>query len=123
MLSSRVLHLVGRRALSTSACLQGHVTVAVPEYTLPSYHDSRCVPLPDIPYTKDLTPELNALKEKEKGTWVSLSAQEKVQLYRIKFNQTYADMNKKSNEWKTTLGGTLFFIGVAAFVIMWQRKF
>lgn len=123
MLSSRVLSLLGRRVLSTSACLQGHANVAVPEYTLPSYDDERTVPLPDISYVTELTPELKALKEKEKGAWISLSAQEKVQLYRIKFDQTYADMNKGSNEWKTVLGGVGFFIGVAALYIMWQKKY
>ncbi|XP_077144977.1 cytochrome c oxidase subunit 4 isoform 1, mitochondrial [Ranitomeya variabilis] len=123
MLSSRVLSLVGRRALSTSACLQGHASVTLPEYSLPKYHDHRAVPLPEVSFLENLTPELKALKDKEKGAWVSLSAQEKVQLYRIKFNQTYADMNKGSNEWKTVLGGTLIFVGLTALIILWQREY
>ncbi|XP_075182364.1 LOW QUALITY PROTEIN: cytochrome c oxidase subunit 4 isoform 1, mitochondrial [Anomaloglossus baeobatrachus] len=122
MLSSRVLRLVGRRALSTSACLQGHGSVAIPGYSSPKYHDHRAVPLPEVAFLDNLTPELKALKDKEKGQWMSLSAQEKVQLYRIKFNQTYANMNKKSNEWKTALGGTLIFIGLTALIIVWQRE-
>ncbi|XP_044126055.1 cytochrome c oxidase subunit 4 isoform 1, mitochondrial [Bufo gargarizans] len=123
MLSSRVLGLVGRRALSTSASLQGHATIAVPEYTLPKYHDYRSFPLPDIPYQENLTPDLKALKEKEKGAWASLSAQEKVQLYRIKFDLTYADMNRGSSEWKTVIGGTLICIGLTAIILTWQRKY
>ncbi|XP_075694409.1 cytochrome c oxidase subunit 4 isoform 1, mitochondrial [Rhinoderma darwinii] len=123
MLSSRVLRLLGRRALSTSAGLQGHAGVAIPEYTLPRYNDNRSIPLPEVSYLKDLTPELKALKEKEKGLWDSLSAQEKLQLYSIKFNQTYANMNKGSNQWKTVIGGTLIVIGFTAFIIMWQRKY
>ncbi|KAG9463195.1 hypothetical protein GDO78_022224 [Eleutherodactylus coqui] len=123
MLSSRVLRLAARRALSTSACLQGHGSVAIPEFTLPQYYDHRHIPLPDIPYMKVLTPELKALKEKEKGAWASLSAQDKVQLYRIMFNQTYADMKRGSSEWKTAIGGTLFFVGVTALVYMWQKKY
>ncbi|XP_069822421.1 cytochrome c oxidase subunit 4 isoform 1, mitochondrial [Dendropsophus ebraccatus] len=123
MLSSRVLSLVGRRALSTSVALRGHASVAVPEYTLPKYHDNRSVPLPEVSYVADLTSDLKALKEKEKGAWASLSAQEKLQLYHIKFNQTYADMNKGSNEWKTALGGIFIFIGFTAFIIVWQRKY
>ncbi|KAG8548979.1 hypothetical protein GDO81_023301, partial [Engystomops pustulosus] len=43
--------------------------------------------------------------------------------YRIKFNQTYADMNKGTNEWKTAIGGTLIFIGLTAFIILWQREY
>ncbi|XP_077309335.1 cytochrome c oxidase subunit 4 isoform 1, mitochondrial [Lithobates pipiens] len=123
MLSSQVLRFVGKRALSTSVCLQGHASVAVPAYTLPSYQDDRALPLPEIDYVADLSPEQNLLKEKEKGAWKSLSASEKVELYHIKFNDTYADMNKGSSEWKTVLGGTLFFVGFTAFIIMWQRKY
>ncbi|XP_072277589.1 cytochrome c oxidase subunit 4 isoform 1, mitochondrial [Pyxicephalus adspersus] len=123
MLSSQVLRLVGRRALSTSACLQGHSSVAIPSYTLPTYHDNRGTPLPDVPFVGQLTSEQVALKEKEKGSWKSLSDKEKLELYYIKFNNTFADMNKGSNEWKTVLGGTLIFIGLSAILIMWQRKF
>lgn len=123
MMSSRVLSLIGRRALSTSTCLQGHASIAIPEYTLPKYSDHRATPLPEICYLEDLSPELKSLKEKEKGAWASLSAKDKVALYHIKFNQTYADMNKGSSEWKTAIGGTLIFIGLTAFIILWQRKY
>ncbi|KAM9290531.1 cytochrome c oxidase subunit 4 isoform 1, mitochondrial [Gastrophryne carolinensis] len=123
MLSSTVLRLAARRALSTSSCLQGHGSVAIPSYTLPSYHDNRAVPLPEVSFVQEMSGEQLSLKEKEKGAWKSLSAQEKVALYHIKFNQTYADMNKGSNEWKTVLGGTLIFLGLSAFIILWQRHY
>ncbi|XP_040185342.1 cytochrome c oxidase subunit 4 isoform 1, mitochondrial [Rana temporaria] len=123
MLSSQVLRFVGKRSLSTSVCLQGHGSVATPAYTLPTYQDHRTIPLPEINYVAELTPEQNSLKEKEKGAWRSLSASEKVDLYRIKFNNTYADMNKGSSEWKSVVGGTLFCIGFAAFIFMWQREY
>ncbi|XP_063801755.1 cytochrome c oxidase subunit 4 isoform 1, mitochondrial isoform X2 [Pseudophryne corroboree] len=123
MLAPRVLNLLGRRALTTSACLQGHGSIAIPEYTLPKYNDHRAVPLPEVSYVDHLSPEQKSLKEKEKGAWASLSANEKVDLYYIKFHETYADMNKGSNEWKTVLGGTLLFIGFTAFIFMWQRKY
>ncbi|CAH2324107.1 cytochrome c oxidase subunit 4 isoform 1, mitochondrial [Pelobates cultripes] len=124
MLSSRLLSLVGRRALSTSACLQGHAgVVKVESYSLPIYVDRREMPLPDIAYTDSLTAEQKALKEKEKGTWASLSVNEKLELYRIKFNETYADMNKASSEWKTIFGGILLLMGVTGFIVIWQRKY
>ncbi|KAG8437454.1 hypothetical protein GDO86_008236 [Hymenochirus boettgeri] len=124
MLSSRVLSLVGRRTLSTTGCLQGHAGVAKPEtYSLPVYIDRRDAPLPDIAFVYNLTPEQKALKEKEKGTWASLNSKEKLDLYRIKFHETYAEMNKSSNEWKTILGGTLLFVGFTAFIVLWQRKY
>ncbi|OCT82421.1 hypothetical protein XELAEV_18024950mg [Xenopus laevis] len=124
MLSSRVLSLVGKRALSTSVCLQGHAGVATPDtYSLPIYVDRRDVPLPDIAFVDTLSVEQKALKDKEKGAWASLSSKEKLDLYRIKFHESYTEMNQGSSEWKTILGGTLFFIGFTAFVVLWQRKY
>ncbi|XP_068117477.1 cytochrome c oxidase subunit 4 isoform 1, mitochondrial [Hyperolius riggenbachi] len=124
MLSSQVLRLVGRRALSTSACLQGHASVSgTPAYTLPSYFDNRAFPLPEVPFQQDLTSEQQALKEKEKGQWKSLSASEKLDLYRIQFNLSYAEMNKGTVEWKTVIGGVLFFIGFTGLVVLWQKKY
>ncbi|XP_073461840.1 cytochrome c oxidase subunit 4 isoform 1, mitochondrial [Aquarana catesbeiana] len=123
MLSSQVLRFVGKRALSTSVCLQGHGSVASQHTPLPAYQDHRALPLPEVNYVADLTPEQNLLKEKERELGSLLSASEKVELYRIKFNDTYADMNKGSSEWKSVLGGTLFFVGFTALVYMWQRKY
>ncbi|XP_053556939.1 cytochrome c oxidase subunit 4 isoform 1, mitochondrial [Bombina bombina] len=124
MLSSRALSLIGKRALSTSVCLQGHAGVAKPEtYSLPVYVDHRAIPLPDIAFVEHLSADEKGLKEKEKGTWSSLTARDKLDLYRIKFHESYAEMNKGSSEWKTILGGTLFFIGFTAFVVLWQRKY
>ncbi|XP_053304278.1 cytochrome c oxidase subunit 4 isoform 1, mitochondrial [Spea bombifrons] len=124
MLSSRVLSLVGRRALSTSVCLQGHASVAKPEpYSLPVYIDRRDAPLPDIAFVEALDAEQKALKEKEKGTWSALNTKEKLDLYHIKFNETYAEMNKGSSEWKTIVGAGLIFVGLSALIVIWQKKY
>lgn len=42
-------------------------------------------------------------------------------MYRIKFNETYAEMNKGTNEWKTVLGGVLFFLGLTGVILIWQK--
>ncbi|XP_078527161.1 cytochrome c oxidase subunit 4 isoform 1, mitochondrial isoform X1 [Lissotriton helveticus] len=124
MLASRALSLVGKRALSTSVCLRGHAGVIKTEaYSLPMYEDSRATPLPDVAFVSQLTAEQTALKEKEKGSWTSLNNSEKLELYRIKFNATYAQMNQGSSEWKTICGGALFFVGLTALIVMWQRKY
>lgn len=44
-------------------------------------------------------------------------------VYRMKFNETYAEMNKGTNEWKTVLGGVLFFLGFTGLILIWQKHF
>lgn len=63
------------------------------------------------------------MKEKEKASWSSLSMDEKVELYRIKFKESFAEMNRGSNEWKTVVGTALFFIGFTALVVMWEKLY
>uniref|UniRef100_A0A667Y6G3 Cytochrome c oxidase subunit 4 n=1 Tax=Myripristis murdjan TaxID=586833 RepID=A0A667Y6G3_9TELE len=107
MLATRALNLVGKRAISTSVCVRGgHGVAKVEDYTLP-----------------DLSAEQKSLKEKEKGSWATLSNEEKIALYRISFKQSFAEMNKGSSEWKSVFGGMLFFIGFTGLVVLWQRKF
>ncbi|XP_006881481.1 PREDICTED: cytochrome c oxidase subunit 4 isoform 2, mitochondrial-like [Elephantulus edwardii] len=88
-----------------------------------SYHAQRSYPMPDEPFCTKLTAEQQALKEKEKGSWTQLTHAEKVALYRLQFNETFAEMNRRSNEWKTVIGSVVFFIGLTALLIWWQRVY
>ncbi|XP_005260636.1 cytochrome c oxidase subunit 4 isoform 2, mitochondrial isoform X1 [Homo sapiens] len=83
----------------------------------------RYYPMPEEPFCTELNAEEQALKEKEKGSWTQLTHAEKVALYRLQFNETFAEMNRRSNEWKTVMGCVFFFIGFAALVIWWQRVY
>ncbi|NWR26001.1 COX41 oxidase, partial [Emberiza fucata] len=74
-------------------------------------------------FVRELSAQQRALKEKEKASWSALSAEEKVELYRIKFNESYAEMKKGTNEWKTVLGGVLFFLGLTGVILIWQKHF
>ncbi|NXH88702.1 COX41 oxidase, partial [Edolisoma coerulescens] len=126
MLASRVFSLVGRRSISTSLCLRAHGhagVVKAEDYSLSGYVDRRDVPLPEVAFVRDLSAQQKALKEKEKASWSALSVDEKVELYRMKFNETYAEMKKGTNEWKTILGGVLFFLGLTGVILIWQKHF
>ncbi|XP_033009740.1 cytochrome c oxidase subunit 4 isoform 1, mitochondrial [Lacerta agilis] len=123
--SLRVGILTGRRVLAAAGVRAahghgGHVA-AQEDLSVPMYYDKRSFPLPDTSFCKELDTSQKALKEKEKGSWKQLSNEEKVALYRIKFHQSYAEMTKPSNEWKTVLGGIFFFIGCTALIVWWQR--
>ncbi|XP_006641201.1 cytochrome c oxidase subunit 4 isoform 1, mitochondrial [Lepisosteus oculatus] len=124
MLASRALSLVGKRAISTSVCLRGgHGVAKVEDYTLPAYFDRRETPLPEVPFVKQLSVEQRTLKEKEMGAWTGLTREEKVALYRISFKDSFAEMNRGSNEWKSVVAGIFFFFGFTGLIVFWQRKF
>ncbi|XP_042527371.1 cytochrome c oxidase subunit 4 isoform 1, mitochondrial [Dipodomys spectabilis] len=124
MLATRALSLIGKRAISTSVCVRAHGSVVKSEdYALPSYVDRRDYPLPDVAHVRQLSASQKALKEKEKAAWTDLSKDEKVELYRIRFNESFAEMNQGTNEWKTVLGMALFFVGFTAIVLIWEKRF
>ncbi|XP_003418124.1 cytochrome c oxidase subunit 4 isoform 1, mitochondrial [Loxodonta africana] len=124
MLATRIFSLIGKRSISTSVRVHAHGSVVkTEEYSLPAYVDRRDYPLPDVAHVTNLSAQQKALKEKEKAAWSTLSIDEKVELYRIKFNETFAEMNRSTNEWKTVLGGALFFIGVTAILLLWEKLY
>ncbi|XP_047602770.1 cytochrome c oxidase subunit 4 isoform 2, mitochondrial isoform X3 [Lutra lutra] len=44
-------------------------------------------------------------------------------VYRLQFHETFAEMNRRSNEWKTVMGCVFFFFGFTALMIWWQRVY
>ncbi|XP_066544535.1 cytochrome c oxidase subunit 4I1-like [Amia ocellicauda] len=131
MLSSqaalRGLWRVSLRALSSSSSVQAahgkDVSSAVIDCSVPQYNCRPDLPLPDIPFVRDLSAEQKKLKEKEKGPWSQLSKEEQLTLYRLSHELSYAEMRKGSNEWKTVVGGVFFFLGLTGLVIWWQRVY
>ncbi|XP_050999448.1 cytochrome c oxidase subunit 4 isoform 2, mitochondrial [Acomys russatus] len=83
----------------------------------------RSYPMPNEPLSTELSEEQQALKEKEKGDWAQLSQAEKVALYRMQFHETFAEMNHRSNEWKTVMGCVFFSFGFTALMIWWERVY
>ncbi|CAJ0948006.1 unnamed protein product [Ranitomeya imitator] len=112
------------RSISTSSYLSAHDVDIVPFYTKPSYYDSRALPLPDVPFVSELNPQQKSLKEKEVGPWTKLTPEEKLELYRISFKQSFTEMKKgKPSEWKTVLGGVLYFLAFSGLYLWWHRVY
>jgi len=87
-----------------------------------AYVDHIAFPMPAIRF-KENTPDVMALREKEKGDWKKLSVEEKKALYRASFCQTYAEMRAPTGEWKTIIGCGLGFIALSYWMYMWAKVF
>uniref|UniRef100_A0A6M2CRT0 Cytochrome c oxidase subunit 4 n=1 Tax=Rhipicephalus microplus TaxID=6941 RepID=A0A6M2CRT0_RHIMP len=87
-----------------------------------SYIDNPDFPMPAIRY-KEPTPDIEKLREKEKGDWKNLSLEEKKALYRYSFFQTYAEMNASRNEWKPIVGNVCLLLGATLWVWIFLKKF
>lgn len=84
-----------------------------------SYQDRVDYPMPAVRFREN-TPEIKALREKEKGDWKKLSIEEKKALYRASFCQTFSEFKAGSGEWKKHLGISFIMIslGIWASVLM-----
>ena len=129
MLALRAFRHLGRRAISTSACLGDHAHVAIwkDKFHIPRNEDTPLFPVPPFPPPMDielpLTPEQQALKEKEKGPWSALTAEEKIALYNMKFPHTLAELYADTAEWKTVWGIVFYVIGISGFFVIWLRLY
>jgi len=88
----------------------------------PSYVDHVMMPFPAIRFRED-TPDVTALKEKEKGDWKKLSIEDKKTLYRASFCQTFAEMRAPTGEWKSILGIVLGGVALSWWMYIWVKAF
>ncbi|XP_068118332.1 cytochrome c oxidase subunit 4 isoform 2, mitochondrial [Hyperolius riggenbachi] len=95
----------------------------IPEYTKPKYFDLRHVPMADIPFQDDLSSAEQALKKKEEGPWKLLTHEEMIALYHLKFDKTFAEMNRPTKEWRTVFGAAFFAFGITGLLVLWQRLY
>ncbi|CRK87193.1 CLUMA_CG000998, isoform A [Clunio marinus] len=86
------------------------------------YHDRVDYPMPAIRF-KENTPDVMALREKEKSDWKKLSIQEKKALYRASFCQTFAEMKYPSGEWKQHIGMALIAASLSIYVSLLMGLF
>ncbi|KAK8748682.1 hypothetical protein OTU49_015943 [Cherax quadricarinatus] len=88
----------------------------------PSYIDRVDFPMPAIRF-KENTPDIQALREKEKEDWKKLTLEEKKALYRASFCQTFAEMKAPTGEWKSVLGITLILSSLGIWIYMWMKMY
>ncbi|EPY88983.1 cytochrome c oxidase subunit 4 isoform 1, mitochondrial precursor [Camelus ferus] len=94
------------------------VVVKSEDYALPNDVDLGDYPLPHVAHVKTLSASQKALKEKEKASWISLSTDEKVEPYRLKFKESLAEMNRSINAWKRVVGVAKFFMSFTALILI-----
>ncbi|XP_022906183.2 cytochrome c oxidase subunit 4 isoform 1, mitochondrial-like [Onthophagus taurus] len=88
----------------------------------PAYFDYPAYPFPSIRW-KECSPQIAALREKEKGDWKNLDCKDKRALYRASFRQTFAEMQAPTGEWKSTFGFTFMFVSIALWIYMGIRVY
>ncbi|XP_066601719.1 cytochrome c oxidase subunit 4 isoform 1, mitochondrial-like [Prorops nasuta] len=80
----------------------------------PEYLDRWDFPFPAVRFKACDNNFATVLKEKEKGDWKKLSIDEKKELYRISFCQTYAEFNSpKTGRWKSTVGSVCILLSIS----------
>ncbi|KAK2583001.1 hypothetical protein KPH14_009046 [Odynerus spinipes] len=101
----------------------GNRDVVGPGYNgTPSYIDRTDFPMPAIRFRAN-TPDVLALREKEKGDWKKLSIDEKKALYRASFCLTFAEMEAPTGEWKSIIGISLFLSSLAVWYYMFCKLY
>lgn len=88
----------------------------------PTYLDRVDFPCPAVRW-KENTPDVMALREKEKGDWKKLSIEEKKALYRASFRQTFCEMNAPTGEWKGMVGITMMVVTAAIWLFLYFHTF
>lgn len=86
-----------------------------------SYIDREEYPCPAIRFGAN-TPEVLALREKEKGDWKTLSVEDQKALYRASFRETFAEMKAPTGDWKQIIAITLFGIAITGWVYIWIKE-
>ncbi|XP_018314165.1 cytochrome c oxidase subunit 4 isoform 1, mitochondrial isoform X2 [Mycetomoellerius zeteki] len=86
----------------------------------PTYLDRTDFPYPAIRW-KENTPDIMALREKEKGDWKKLSIEEKKILYRASFRQTFSEMDAPTGEWKGILGLSLLISSAGIWLYLYFK--
>ncbi|RXG50957.1 cytochrome c oxidase subunit 4 isoform 2, mitochondrial [Armadillidium vulgare] len=83
----------------------------------PNYFDKLDIPMPAIRF-KEITPDIQVLREKEKSDWKKLSLEEKKALYRYSFCQTLSEIKAPTGDWKGVVGVSFFGMSIALWLFI-----
>lgn len=87
-----------------------------------NYVDHIAFPMPAVRF-KENTPDVLAVRDKEKGDWKKLSVEDKKLLYRSSFCQTYAEMRAPDGRWKSIVGCVLGFLSLGCWMYIWEKLY
>lgn len=88
----------------------------------PIYFDTPNFPFPALRY-KEITGDLQALFEKQKGNWHELTKEEKKALYRANFCQTFEEFKAPRGQWMEIIGHTLILSSLGIWLFILQQIF
>ena len=109
-------------AMSTVSKIGNREVVGYGYNGQPNYADRLDFPLPAIRF-KPTTPDIQVLREKEKGDWKKLSLEEKKTLYRASFCQTFSEMKAPTGEWKAIVGFILALSSISIWIYLGMKTF
>ncbi|XP_022116289.1 cytochrome c oxidase subunit 4 isoform 1, mitochondrial [Pieris rapae] len=113
---------VGTRSVSELAKIGNREWVGYGFNGQPNYVDRPDYPLPAVRFGVE-TPDVKALREKEKGDWRKLTIEEKKALYRASFCQTFAEFQAPTGQWKGAVGWALCLASLSLWVYMGVKMF
>ncbi|XP_012137255.1 cytochrome c oxidase subunit 4 isoform 1, mitochondrial isoform X2 [Megachile rotundata] len=87
-----------------------------------SYLDRADFPMPAIRF-KPNTPDIMALREKEKGDWKKLSIEEKKALYRASYRQTFSEFQAPTGDWKGNIAVALMGVTLSLWLFYFFKAF
>ncbi|KAL0812171.1 hypothetical protein ABMA28_009548 [Loxostege sticticalis] len=112
----------GTRSMSELAKIGNREWVGFGFNGQPNYVDRPDFPMPAVRFRPD-TPDVKALREKEKGDWRKLTLEEKKALYRASFRQTFAEFQAPTGEWKGIIGWGLLLASMSVWIYMGMKLF
>ncbi|XP_055347983.1 cytochrome c oxidase subunit 4 isoform 1, mitochondrial-like [Paramacrobiotus metropolitanus] len=88
---------------------------------VPTYGDSYIWPYPAVRF-REPDGRYRELVNKEKGDWHKLTKEEKKELYRYNYCETFAEFSAPLGYWRSMVGIFFFWISLALWLFILQKK-